>query len=128
MGGEYDWRIAQQLHSSGVPFDALIFAAILKADTQNMENLLIGFPDLVAEANRLYHGKTNVNLTEVEKLSKQYEDIEFENANNAEIDRQMAKDHTKVHFWETGCPLDNRHDEHWHSHEEWKAHLDREGK
>jgi hypothetical protein len=68
MAGTYDWNVAQQLHS--VPFDALIFAAALKADNQNKERLLIGFPELMAEASAHYKGTYETEISKVQRLHK----------------------------------------------------------
>jgi hypothetical protein len=64
MAGKYDWSVAQQLHS--VPFDALIFAAAIKADNRNKERLLIGFPELMVEASQHYNGTYETEVTKVQ--------------------------------------------------------------
>jgi hypothetical protein len=54
MSGLYDWTIAEELARSSAPVDALIMAAVLRADSRNLERLRAGFPALVAEAQARY--------------------------------------------------------------------------
>lgn len=49
----YDYMQAQQLRSE--PFDALIMAAVLKADSWNLARLKATFPELVAEVERRFN-------------------------------------------------------------------------
>lgn len=53
MSGRYDWDCALRLVD--VPFNTLIMAAALKADTVNYRLLSEAFPELVAEAQARYH-------------------------------------------------------------------------
>jgi len=52
MSGLYDYSIATQLH--GVPFDALVMAAMLRADTHNLNLLARAFPALAGEVRARY--------------------------------------------------------------------------
>lgn len=45
MTMDYDISIARELHRSDVPFYALIYAAMLKADGPNLAVLRAGFPE-----------------------------------------------------------------------------------
>ena len=48
----YDYQVSREL--IGVPFAALIMAAIRKADTGNAERLRAAFPDIDAEVRARY--------------------------------------------------------------------------
>lgn len=54
MSGLYDYRVATQLAASDPPFDALVMAAVMKADTANLLALTRAFPDLVEETRARY--------------------------------------------------------------------------
>jgi hypothetical protein len=55
MSGSFDYNVAEQIHRSRPPVDALIMAAWLGADTMNRARLTIAFPELVAETEARYH-------------------------------------------------------------------------
>ncbi|QYN40975.1 hypothetical protein K1T35_47395 (plasmid) [Pseudonocardia sp. DSM 110487] len=55
MSGSYDYRIAEQIHHSRPPLDALIMAAMMGADTENAARLRTAFPDLAAETEARYN-------------------------------------------------------------------------
>lgn len=48
------WRHAQVLHVEDVPFDALIMAAIWRADSTNAALLTAAFPAIAAETQARY--------------------------------------------------------------------------
>lgn len=52
MSGLYDYTVATKLPD--VPFDALIMAAVMKADTANLLALTRAFPDVVEETRARY--------------------------------------------------------------------------
>lgn len=54
MSGLYDYKIAEQLANSAPPVDALIMAAVLRADSDNVARLQVAFPQLVAETGARY--------------------------------------------------------------------------
>jgi hypothetical protein len=51
---KYDFNVALNVHRSDLPFDALIMAAALAADTGNLAQLATAFPALAREARRRY--------------------------------------------------------------------------
>ncbi|TAK32300.1 MAG: hypothetical protein EPO40_02955 [Myxococcaceae bacterium] len=54
MSGLFDYRVATQLAASDPPFDALVMAAVMKADSTNRARLGVAFPELVAETTARY--------------------------------------------------------------------------
>lgn len=48
-GGLHAYQVSRELARFDAPFSALIFAAIRKADNNNMARLRVAFPELVAE-------------------------------------------------------------------------------
>lgn len=54
MSGLFDYGIASRLHRDRAPFDALIMAAVLGADSANLARLQAAFPELTAEARARY--------------------------------------------------------------------------
>lgn len=40
----YDYRVSQEIASHDYPVDALVMAAMRKADSSNLERLKLGFP------------------------------------------------------------------------------------
>lgn len=48
-GGPHAYQVSQQLSAQAPPFAALIFAAMLKADTHNLALLRAAFPHLYDE-------------------------------------------------------------------------------
>ena len=62
----YDWRYAiAQVHADA-PFEGLIMAAVLRADSDNFERLRAVFPELHAEASERYHAPGGLLATEKE--------------------------------------------------------------
>lgn len=55
MSGLYDFKVASQIAATDPPFDALIMAAVIKADDGNLGRLRDAFPTLVAETTARYH-------------------------------------------------------------------------
>lgn len=55
MSGLYDYELSRQIAASNPPFDALIFAAIRKADETNVAKLRDGWPHLWDEFYARYH-------------------------------------------------------------------------
>jgi hypothetical protein len=53
MAGLYDFNVALKLQN--VPFDALIMAAVMKADGENRVKLIEGFSDLYHETQARYN-------------------------------------------------------------------------
>lgn len=53
MAGLYDYKVAEKL--VGAPVDALIMAAVLQADSANLQRLERGFPHLVKEVKERYN-------------------------------------------------------------------------
>lgn len=53
-GGLHSYQVSQELAKTDPPFSALIFAAIRKADSQNMALLTMAFPELVEEMQARY--------------------------------------------------------------------------
>lgn len=51
----YEYGLARDLADSGVPVDALIMAAMLRADTTNLARLRAAFPLLGNELQARYH-------------------------------------------------------------------------
>lgn len=54
MSGRYDFKVAQQIARDHPPFDALIMAAVMGADTDNAARLRSAFPELYAETGDRY--------------------------------------------------------------------------
>jgi hypothetical protein len=52
MSGLYDYQVAQQLPTT--PVDALLMAAIMRADSGNLAKLRAAFPELVDETSARY--------------------------------------------------------------------------
>ena len=61
----YDFDKAIQLTHIDTPFYSLIMAAVLRADTQNLEKLTEAFPDIVEETKKRYHAPGGVLEDEV---------------------------------------------------------------
>ena len=51
----YDYRAAMKIAQEDDPFYALIMAAMLKADTTNIEKLRLLFPETWRELDARYH-------------------------------------------------------------------------
>lgn len=51
----HSYRRAIELYAADEPFDALIMAALLRADTSNHEILTAAFPEVAAELAERYH-------------------------------------------------------------------------
>jgi hypothetical protein len=51
----YDYAEAKRIVAEDVPFDALIFAAMLRADRRNWTALITAFPDLWDEYEARFH-------------------------------------------------------------------------
>ncbi len=62
MSGLYDYQVATDLHS--VPFDALVMAAMLRADTDNLRLLSTAFPTLAAEVRARYDAPSGTLATD----------------------------------------------------------------
>ncbi len=56
----YDYHYSQKLALEDPPLDALIMAAIRKADSTNMARLEAGFPELVTEMRARYNAPLGV--------------------------------------------------------------------
>lgn len=56
----FDYRRSEALYQADVPFDALIMAAMRKADTVNTYKLRSMWPDLWSELERRYHSPGGV--------------------------------------------------------------------
>lgn len=52
MSGLFDYQAATRLANSDVPFDALIMAAVLRADSTNLAVLREAFPDQYIETSQ----------------------------------------------------------------------------
>ncbi|QJY46693.1 hypothetical protein [Pseudonocardia broussonetiae] len=59
MSGAYDFQIAST-SLRGAPVDALLMAAILGADTDNLARLATAFPQLVAETRARFNAPGGV--------------------------------------------------------------------
>lgn len=57
----YDFRKALEIREQDPPFYALIMAAMLKADTINIEKLKTAFPEIHIELDQRYHSKLGLN-------------------------------------------------------------------
>lgn len=57
----YDYRAAMKLRDEDVPFYALIMAAMLKADSDNIERLRRAYPEIWAEVEKRYHSRLVLN-------------------------------------------------------------------
>jgi hypothetical protein len=51
----YDYQVSREIAAQDYPFDALIMAAMRKADTLNMDKLTMVFPHVRAELDARYH-------------------------------------------------------------------------
>ena len=51
----HDFRVSRELEGSGVPFYALVMAAMRRADSTNLERLKRAFPDVWQELERRYN-------------------------------------------------------------------------
>ena len=51
----YDYKVGIEIVMNDPPFYALIQAAMMRADTDNLEKLKIAFPDVHAELQARYH-------------------------------------------------------------------------
>ncbi|MFN7131996.1 MAG: hypothetical protein ACK4N5_07930 [Myxococcales bacterium] len=56
----YDYKASQKLEAQDVPFDALLMAAMHKADTDNLAQLVAGWPELWAELRARYEAPGGV--------------------------------------------------------------------
>lgn len=54
----FDYQLA--LSAGDVPFDTLIMAAVLRADTRNATRLAVAFPELYAETQARYNAPGGV--------------------------------------------------------------------
>jgi hypothetical protein len=52
----YDFEVARKLVADDTPFDALIMAALWRADTFNAARLHVAFPEICAETQARYDG------------------------------------------------------------------------
>ena len=53
--GLHAYLVSRQLADQDLPFDALIAAAMRRADTDNLRALQLAFPEHWAELERRYH-------------------------------------------------------------------------
>lgn len=51
----HSYRVSKDLSAEDPPFDALIFAALRKADTQNAAKIRTSWPDLFKEFKQRYN-------------------------------------------------------------------------
>ena len=58
--GLHSYHYSRKLANLDPPFESLIFAAIRKADSVNMERLEASFPELVAEMKLRYNARLGV--------------------------------------------------------------------
>lgn len=56
----YDYRVSQDIAAKDYPVDALVMAAMRKADSSNLERLKLGFPWLWDELYARYHAPGGV--------------------------------------------------------------------
>lgn len=75
----YDYHYSRKLILDDPPFDSLIFAAIRKADSTNMERLKRSFPELAEEMQARYNARLGVIPSDgdidLEVLAKQVHDL-----------------------------------------------------
>ncbi|OBF42834.1 hypothetical protein A5719_10345 [Mycolicibacterium peregrinum] len=62
----YDYRASQQISATDPPFDALLMAAIRKADTFNTARLRGAFPEVYDEFEARYNAPGGVLRTDPE--------------------------------------------------------------
>jgi hypothetical protein len=58
--GLHSYHYSRKLLKDDPPFESLIFAAIRKSDSDNMERLQLAFPELVREMQARYNGPGGV--------------------------------------------------------------------
>ncbi len=56
----YDYHYSEKLSRQDPPMDALLMAAIRKADSTNLARIEAGFPELVAEMKARYNAPLGV--------------------------------------------------------------------
>jgi hypothetical protein len=60
FGGLHAYHMSRKLERLDMPFAALIFAAIRKADSDNLASLEMAFPELVREMRERYNAPAGV--------------------------------------------------------------------
>jgi hypothetical protein len=63
----YDWRYALTQVHADAPFDGLLMAACVRADTDNTQRLRTAWPELWAEAEARYHAPGGLLAGEEDK-------------------------------------------------------------
>ncbi len=56
----HDYRVSGELAAQGVPFLALILAAMRRADTTNLERLKLAFPEVGDELQKRYNAPSGL--------------------------------------------------------------------
>jgi hypothetical protein len=73
FGGIHAYHVSRTLRD--IPFAALIFAAIYKADTANLDRLRIAFPELVEEIKARHNARLGAipddQIEDMEALAEQ---------------------------------------------------------
>ena len=56
----HDYKVSGELATSGVPFTALILAAMQRADSTNLERLKKAFPEVHAELEKRFNSPSGL--------------------------------------------------------------------
>ena len=81
---QFDYEIAIRLYAADIPFHALISAAILKADTYNLEKLRDKFPEEERITKQRFNGRYSATKAELEALN------DYELEDNLDRAREIA--------------------------------------